>query len=101
RVLIDDEIVRLWTATETLDAQQRKDAVAWGALLRLLLLTAQREGEVAGIRWSEIDLDARTWTIPGARAKNGKEHVVHLSDLALEVLAGVPRIDGRDLVFSG
>ena len=46
-----------------------------------------------GARWSEINLDARMWTVPAERMKNGKEHRVPLSDAALAVLgadAGIP-----------
>jgi integrase len=110
RVLTDDELRAFWQATETLLAN-RKDAVDFGSLFRLLLLTAQRENEVAGMRWSEVNLEARTWTIPGARTKNSKPHIVHLSALALEVLERVrpgddegqqaERADDQDLLFSG
>jgi integrase len=65
-----------------------------------MLLTAQREGEVAGMRWSEIDPEAEIWTLPGARTKNGKPHIVHLSVLALEIIGAVPHIEGQDLLFS-
>jgi integrase len=51
--------------------------------------------------WSELDLDGRTWTIPGARAKNGKPNIVHLNGLAIEVLGQVHRIVDQDLLFSG
>jgi integrase len=96
RVLSDAELRAFWAATEALDAK-RRDAVAVGPLFRAMLLTAQREGEVAGMRRAEIPPAKREWTIPGARTKNGKEHIVHLSDLAMEVL---PPVNGRDLVFS-
>jgi integrase len=95
RVLTDDEVVAFWTATEGLGHP-------FGHLFRLLLLTAQRESEVAGLRWSELgDLDARRWEIPTNRTKNRKAHTVHLSDLAIEVLDQVPRIAEQDLLFSG
>ena len=55
--------------------------------LRLILVTAQRPGEVAGATWREIDTDAAIWTIPAARTKNGRAHGVPLSELALEILA--------------
>jgi integrase len=64
-----------------------------------MLATAQREGEVAGVRWSE--LNGAAWAVSGSRAKNGKPHIVHLSALALEILEAVPRIAGHDLLFSG
>lgn len=58
-----------------------------GALaLRFAVLTAARSGEVRGASWGEIDLDAKTWTLPAGRMKAGKEHVVPLSDTALELV---------------
>jgi integrase len=94
RVLSHDEIAAFWEATDALGNP-------FGLLFRLLLLTAQRESEVAGMRWGELDLAQAIWTIPGSRAKNGKPHIVHLSALALETIAAVPRIAGQDLLFSG
>jgi integrase len=94
RVLTDAEIALFWNGAEQLGRP-------FGLVFRLMLLTAQRESEVAGMRWSELDLDARTWTIPGARAKNGKPHIVHLNPLAVELLDQVPRIVDQDLLFSG
>jgi integrase len=71
--------------------------------LRFLILTAARSGEARGARWSEIDLDARTWTIPAERMKAGRSHRVPLSDAALSVLLAVKPLqrapDG--LVFPG
>ncbi len=54
--------------------------------LTLLVLTASRTSEVLGARWSEIDLDARTWTLPADRMKGREQHVVFLSDAAVRVL---------------
>lgn len=67
--------------------------------VQFAILTAARSGEVRGARWSEFDLQAGTWTIPGARMKAGKEHRVPLSDQALAVLESMPR--GDDFVFPG
>ena len=53
--------------------------------LKLILLTAQRPGEVAGLHTREIDGD--WWTIPAERSKNKKAHRVYLSPLALEIIA--------------
>ena len=65
-----------------------------------LVLTAARSGEVRGARWSEIDLDARTWTVPGERMKTGREHRVPLSDRAIEILTEARAINGDDgLIF--
>jgi len=71
--------------------------------LGALVLTASRSGEVRLARWSEIDLDKATWTIPAERMKAGKTHVVPLSPAALRVFrrAAELRMAGTDLVFPG
>jgi integrase len=68
--------------------------------VRLLLLTAQRREEVAAIRWSELSADLSTWTLPAARAKNARAHLIYLAEPARAILASVPRIVGQDLIFS-
>jgi integrase len=93
RVLTAEEVGAIWRAAGSL-------GFPFGPVVRLLLLTAQRRAEVAGLRWSEIAADGSAWTLPAARAKNGKVHVVHLSEAAREVLASLPRIAGQDLVFT-
>ena len=55
-------------------------------VLRLCLVTAQRPGEVCGMTRPELDLRAAIWTIPPERAKNGLQHTVPLSDLALAII---------------
>jgi integrase len=62
-------------------------ALAW------TILTAARAGETLGATWGEIDLAARTWTIPGHRMKAGKDHRVPLSDAAIGLLG--ERREGR------
>jgi integrase len=58
-----------------------------GALaLRFTILTAARTGEVIGAQWSEIDLAAGTWVVPGDRMKAGNEHRVPLTDAAIAIL---------------
>jgi integrase len=58
--------------------------------LELLILTAARTSEALECRWSEIDSENRTWTVPVARMKRKDEgdHVVFLSDRAVEILEG-------------
>jgi integrase len=65
-----------------------------------LILTGQRLREVSEMEWKEIDLNAKLWTLPGKRAKNGAEHTIPLSDLAAEILKALPRIDGSSFVFT-
>ena len=67
---------------------------------RFLVLTAARSGEARGAKWSEIDLETATWTIPGERMKAGDEHRVPLSRQALDVLIKAWQLgDGSGLVF--
>lgn len=71
-----------------------------GALaLEFTMLTAARSGEVRGATWAEIDMVAKVWTVPKERMKAGKEHRVPLSDAAVKLLKGLPRMDGTELVF--
>src|SRR5262249_39444319 len=76
RVLSDDELRRLWLACEF--------EGVFGQAIRLLVLSGTRRGECGSLVWSEIDdcLDWRLWTLPAARAKNGREHVIPLSTQA-------------------
>lgn len=86
RVLSDSELVALWHAS----AEQ---GYPFGPLFQLLLVTAQRRGEVVGMTWDEIDFEARLWAMSGGRTKNGKPHVVPLSDLAIAILRAQPRFE--------
>ena len=63
--------------------------------LEFTILTAARAGETLGSTWNEIDLTAKTWTVPAGRMKGGKEHRVPLSDRAIEILRARPHREGR------
>jgi integrase len=78
RFLDKDEVRLFW--------QHSHRAGVFRDVLRLLLLTGQRESEVGEMRWREVDLAKRTWTIPGERTKNGRRHEVALSALAVTIL---------------
>ena len=69
--------------------------------LEFLILTAARKGEVLGMRWAEIDLAEKVWTVPAARMKAGKEHRVPLSARALAIVQEMQalRPDGDGPVF--
>lgn len=71
--------------------------------LRFDILTAARSAEARGARWSEIDLAARTWNVPGSRMKGGRPHRVPLSDAALEILAAARpmQTEPDGLIFPG
>jgi integrase len=97
RALTDDEIRWFWQAS---------DELGWpfGPVFKLLLLTAQRRDEVGGMKWTEIDLDKRKWTLPRNRAKSDRVHEVQLSDAAIQILHSLPQISiggtERDFVFT-
>jgi integrase len=91
RVLDDSELTQAILAARNIGGP-------YGAIVELLALTGQRREEVACLHWEELDLAQRIWTIPKARTKNGKAHIVHLSRQALAVLK---RADQRGpLVFT-
>ena len=79
RVLSDVELAEIWHAAA--DAGQ-----PYGTIVRLLILTGQRRGEVGGMRWEEISDDLATWSLPGERTKNGAPHAVPLSALVRDIL---------------
>lgn len=62
--------------------------------LRLILLTMVRKGELIGALWSEVDFEQATWTIPAARMKAGRAHVVYLSNQALDILVALKTCAG-------
>jgi integrase len=70
--------------------------------LKLMALTFVRTGELIGARWSEFDLDAAEWRIPGERMKMGTPHIVPLSTQAVDVLRCLYELRGLSgLLFPG
>ncbi|MEX0573883.1 tyrosine-type recombinase/integrase, partial [Enterobacter cloacae subsp. cloacae] len=67
---------------------------------RCLIVTLVRPSEAYDARWTEIDLDAKLWTIPAERMKTKREHIVPLSLQALEILDVMKPISAhREHVF--
>lgn len=93
RVLTDEEMIASWHAGAS-------EGFPFEHFLKLLILTGQRRGEVAGMRWSELDLEKGIWTLPAKRAKNATSHIVPLAPLAIFILKSVPRFLDSDLVFT-
>ena len=90
RVLTDSELAAIWNGAPEGD---------YGNIVRLLMLTAQRRDEIGSLRWSEVDLEAKTITLPAGRTKNARAHIVPLSADALAIIKAIPHQDERDLVF--
>jgi integrase len=94
RVLSEDELRLLLEATKTLGPP-------FDAMIMVLLLSAQRLGEVAAMRWEDLHLAGGSWSLPGEDAKNAGGHLVPLSPLAVEALQGVPRTAPTSVFASG
>jgi integrase len=90
RVLDDSELAAIWRACQVGD---------FTPIIRLLMLTGCRRQEVGGAKWEEFDLDRGIWTIPAARTKNGRTHVLPLPRAATDIIKAVPRRVGRDYLF--
>ena len=79
RVLSDAEVAEIWQAAG-------EASVPFGSIIRLLILTGQRRGEVAGMTWGELSDDLTIWSLPPERTKNGTAHNVPLSTPARSLL---------------
>ena len=85
RVLTDIELKKVWRAFDA-------EGYPFGYMGKLLVLTAQRRGEVTEMRWNQFDLERKIWTIPAELSKNGRIHLLPLSDAALAILKTIPRL---------
>jgi integrase len=88
RVLSDDELAKVWRATNGIH----------GGVVRMLILTAARREEISQLKWSELDGDCIH--LSNGRCKNGQSHIIPLSAPARDLLAGIPRIAGSDFLFT-
>jgi integrase len=84
RVLSDDEVVEVWAAAEKMGGVS-------GAFIQTLILTAQRRDEVSSMRWTDLDMETRVWTLPREATKADRSHEVPLAPLVIEVLTALPR----------
>ena len=90
RVLTEDEIKAFWTGLDA--AKDSKDttlSIHVNVALKMLLLTAQRRGEVATCAWDDIQLKLGWWTIPAKRAKNNLSHRIPLSPQLNDLLIAI------------
>lgn len=87
-----DEIAELWRALN--DPNRCKSDPVSIAAIKLIILTGQRESEVAEAEWKEFDLNAGIWYIPSSRTKTDRSHRVHLAPQAIAVLDAVRKITG-------
>ncbi len=96
RCLSDSEIRALWQVLDAFPSEKIADAY------RLMLLTAQRVGEVLSIAWAEIDFESGWWTLPAQRSKTNQIHRIPLTGTALTILTRRKAKAGDSLyVFPG
>jgi integrase len=87
RVLGDTEIRAIWRASEGLGP--------FGRCVQFMLLTGARRSEAGEVSWTEIDSKKRLWTLPRTRAKNNREHLIPLSDMAMQIFDRCPRTEAE------
>lgn len=88
RVLNLDEIKLFWTQLPSAPMTE-----ALKILLKLMLVTAQRKGELVKAKWTDFDLQQRWWIIPSENTKNGNTHRIYLSDIGIELLAKLKELN--------
>lgn len=93
RILSDDEIKAAWRLAPEIHP-------TYGAIVKLLLLTAQRRDKLATMRWDDIDKQS-VWTIQSEDREKGNAERLRLPKLAVEIIDSLPRIDGNPFVFAG
>jgi integrase len=91
RYLAPDELSRLINTLAHHRDQQAAD------IIRMLLLTGARRGEVLAAKWADIDLGRAIWTKPGATTKQRTEHQVPLSDAARQLLTDLRELSPRNV----
>ncbi|MBI3759753.1 MAG: site-specific integrase [Deltaproteobacteria bacterium] len=82
RSFTEDEIRRLWIALEDAEPKYKQP-------FRLILMLAQRPGEVLGMKWCDVDLDRAEWKL--TTTKSGNAHLVPLTVSAVKILRGIDR----------
>jgi integrase len=92
RFLAEEEIKKFWFG---LDNAKMSDGTILA--LKLLLITAQRKGEVTQAEWSEIDLKKGWWTIPKEKSKNERTHRVPISKMASDIFKQAKELSGDSI----
>jgi integrase len=99
RVLTDSEIRAVWKVA--------KESGVYGALILMLLLTAQRLDKVITMKWTDISPmkwpsnEPPVWTLPTAPREKGNIGMVELPDMVLAILDALPRYADNPYVFAG
>ncbi|MDI1345078.1 MAG: site-specific integrase [Pseudolabrys sp.] len=92
RVLLPAELKKVWDGA-------RKQGYPHGTIVRLLILTGQRRGEIANLRRAWVNEKERTITLPDWVTKNGRQHTIPFGAMVAEIIETVPRLNTTDLLF--
>ena len=84
RVLSRGELQLLWRALDIIPDPGR-------SYVRILMLTGCRRQEARAMRWDELDLESRLWSLPSRRTKGARPHEIPLSECAAEIISLMPR----------
>lgn len=87
-VLSIEELKAVWNAS---------DNGTYSTIVRLLILTGQRKGEIAALEWEWIDTDQIT--LPSSLTKNKRSHIFPVGLTAQNIIKSVPRIDDSPYLF--
>jgi integrase len=90
RILNDNEIKALWKAEGM-----------FGAIVKVLLLTAQRRDKVAKMKWADVDLDKGVWTIPTEAREKANAGSLRLPQTVIDIIEAQPRVANNPHVFAG
>jgi integrase len=91
RILSDDELRQIWRMAE--------DSGTFGALIRILLLTAQRRDKTTSMKWRDVSDDG-VWTIPTQPREKGNAGVLRLPPQAMAIIKAQPRFTSNEYVFA-
>ena len=89
RFLSETEIRELWTKLPAAELMTESTRIA----LKLILILAQRPGEVCAMEWAELDLVKGWWEMPREKTKSDRTHRVPLTGMALDLIQGQPKAD--------
>lgn len=90
RILSDDELKATWLAADKFDGH-------FGSIVKLLILTAQRCGEIGALRPGYFSGD--TCTLPAAATKNNREHIFPLGPMAAQIIADLGTDEEQTFLF--
>lgn len=85
RVLTRAELLSIWQSSFGM-------GYPYGHIIQLLILTAQRRGEVASMRWEDLNLPEARWTIPRELNKSDRSHVLPLSAACVKLIGALPKM---------